>query len=53
MARLKERFVFYNIVYENRMKNVDYSVAPLYDALLTVNIYQNQKTEFIFIICFW
>lgn len=51
MARLKERFVFYNIVYKYKMKNVEYLVAPLYNALLTINVYQNKKTEFIFIFC--
>ena len=34
------------------MKIVEYFVAPLYDALLTINIYSNKKAEFIFILCF-
>ena len=50
MARLKERFVFYNIVYKNKMKNVEYLVAPLYNALLTINVYQNKKTIYFHIL---
>lgn len=32
------------------MKNVEYLVAPLYNALLTINVYQNKKTIYFHIL---